>query len=74
MTNIALVPQRDVLQCRNRVSPDDACQTTQPLARDRISFMRHGGTAFLPFSEKFFHFENFRALKMTKLGCPAIDA
>ena len=34
------------------------------------------GMAELPlaFAEKFFHLQNFRALQMPELGCPAIDA
>src|SRR5205823_7853408 len=36
--------------------------------------MRHGRAAFLSFAKIFFHFQDFRSLKMTKFRCPAIDA
>jgi hypothetical protein len=36
--------------------------------------MRHGGAAFLAFAEKFFYFEHFSPLEMTKFGGPAINA
>ena len=67
------MPQRHVLQRNNRVSANDARQATQALVCNRIAFVRHRGAAFLAFAEKFFHFENFSALEVPKLGRPTID-
>src|SRR5947208_10106823 len=74
MTNVALVPESHVLQRNNRVTANDTRQTAQTLTRDRIAFMRHGGTAFLAFAKEFFHFEHFGTLEMPKFRSPTIDA
>ena len=36
--------------------------------------MRHGGTAFLAFAEKFFYFEHLSPLEMAKFRRPTINA
>src|ERR1043166_2449863 len=74
MADVALVPERDVLERDDRVAADDAGKSAQTLARDRVSLVRHGRTAFLAFAEIFFHLENFGVLEVTKLGRPTIDA
>src|SRR5205809_449956 len=72
--NVPLVPESHVLQRNNRVTANDTRQTAQSLTRDRIAFMRHGGTAFLAFAKEFFHFEHFGTLEMPKFRSPTIDA
>src|ERR1044071_2692153 len=74
MADVTLVPERDVLERNQRVAANNAGETAQPLARDRVALVRHGRAAFLAFAEIFFDLENFSALKMTKLGRPAINA
>src|SRR5215470_12698581 len=74
MTDVALVPKRHVLQRYDCVAADDARQTAQTFACDRIALVRHSRTAFLAFAKKFFHFENLSTLEMTKFGRPSIDA
>ena len=74
MADVALVPERDVLQRREGVSPHDTGESAQALAGDRIALVRHGRAAFLPGAKKFLHFEHFGPLQMPQLGGPAIDA
>src|SRR5437763_16123613 len=73
MTDVALVPKRHVFQRYDCVAANDSRQTIQTFACDWIAFVRHGGTAFLAFAEKFFYFQNLGALQMPKLCCPTID-
>ena len=73
VADIALVPQRDILQCGDGVAADNTGQPAQALAGDRIAFVRHGRAAFLSFGEKFLHLENFGALQMTEFGGPAVN-
>src|SRR5438067_8702507 len=73
MTDVALVPERHVLQRNNCVPANDARQTAQTLARDWIALVRHGRAAFLAFAKKFFDLQNFSALEMTKFCRPTID-
>src|SRR5437870_12390338 len=74
MADVALVPKGDVLKRDDRVAANDARQPAQPLARDRVAFVRHGRAAFLAFAEIFFNLEDFGPLEVTKLRRPAIDA
>ena len=74
MADVALVPERDVLQRGDGIAANDPRETAQAFAGDRVALVRHRRTAFLPVAEKFFHFENFGPLQMTELGRPAIDA
>ncbi len=74
MADVALVPKRHILQRDDRVAANHARQAAQTLTRNWVAFVRHGRATFLPFAKKFFHFENFRPLKVTELSRPAIDA
>ena len=62
MTNVALVPKGYVLERGQGIPAHHPGQTTEPLTRDGISFVRHGRATFLAFAKKFFDFENFSAL------------
>src|SRR5213082_2551341 len=73
MTDIALVPKRDVFQRRQRVPSHNSSQPTQPLTGYRIALVRHGRATLLTFAKKFFYFQNFSALKMAEFGGPAVD-
>src|SRR6202521_1096902 len=74
MADVPFVPERYVLQRRDRIPAQHPGETAQALARDRVSLVRHGRAAFLAFAKKFFHFEDFGALKMAEPGPPPIDA
>src|SRR5438034_5625887 len=74
MTDIALVPERDVLQRHNSIAANDTGQAAQPLTGNGIALVGHRRTAFLPFSKKFFNFQHFSPLEMTEFGRPTIDA
>src|SRR5437773_731948 len=74
MTDVALVPKGHIFQRHNCISANDPRQTAQPLVRDRVALVWHCRAAFLPFPKKFFQFENFSPLKMTKLSRPTVDA
>ena len=73
MTDVTLVPKRDVLHRCHRVPAHDSSQPTQPLPGNWIAFVRHGRAPLLAFAEKFFHFQNFSALKVSEFGSPAVD-
>src|SRR6185437_5669248 len=62
--DVALVPERDVLKSRLRVTADDARQAADLLRSNRVFLVRHGGGAFLLFAEVFLRLADFGALKM----------
>src|SRR5215469_9960021 len=74
MTDVALVPERYVLERDDSIPANYAGQSAQPLVGDRVAFVRHRRAAFLAFAEKFFYFQNFSPLEMPKFRCPAINA
>src|SRR5438132_7407459 len=74
MTDVALVPKGHIFQRHSCISANDPRQTAQPLVRDRVALVWHCRAAFLPFPKKFFQFENFSPLKMTKLSRPTVYA
>src|ERR1700730_18434514 len=73
MTDVSLMPQRDIFERRNRVTANDASQTTQTFSCNRIALMRHSRTPFLAGTEVLFEFAHFGSLQMAELGRPAID-
>src|SRR4029453_7509963 len=73
MTDIALMPKRDVFQRYKSIAANDTSQAAQPLTGNGIALVRHRRTAFLPFAKKFFHFQHFSPLEMTEFGRPTID-
>src|SRR5256886_13301648 len=74
MTDIALMPERDVLQRHNSIAANYTGQAAQPLTGNGIALVWHRRTAFLPFAKKFFNFQHFSPLEMTEFGRPTIDA
>src|SRR3989441_7298039 len=64
MRNIALVPERNVLESGLRVRAHHAGKSTDLLASNWIPLVRHCRRALLLFAEVFFGFSNFGALKM----------
>ena len=74
MRNVALVPERDVFQGGDGVAAQHAREAGQAFPSDGIALVRHGAGTFLAFGERFFGFQNFRALQMAKFHRPAFDA
>ena len=72
--DVALVPQRDVLVPRLRVSAQDAGQPGQPLGEDRVALVRHRGGALLAGSERLFDLADLGALEVADLGCESLQA
>src|SRR5438552_11656493 len=64
MRNIALVPERNVLESGLRVRAHHAGKSTDLLASNWIPLVRHRRRAFLFFAEIFFYFADFGTLKM----------
>ena len=73
MADVALVPQRDVLQCSDRVAAHEAREAAEFFAGDRVALVRHRGTALLAWRKVFLHFEHFGPLQVPELGGPAIN-
>ena len=71
--DIALVPERDVLEADQSRGPHDAGESADPLGDDRISLVRHGGGALLPASEGLLHLSHLRAGQMADLGREALE-
>src|SRR5438445_12446409 len=74
MTDIALMPERDVLQRHNSIAANYTGQAAQPLTGNGIALVWHRRTAFLPFAKKFFNFQHFSPLEMTEFVRPTIAA
>src|SRR5438445_11262063 len=68
MRNIALVPERNVLESGLRVRAHHAGKSTDLLASNWIPLVRHRRRAFLFFAEIFFYFADFGTLKMANLS------
>src|SRR5438132_10737350 len=64
MRDIALVPERNVLESGLRIRAHHARQPADLLAGDGIPLVRHRRRAFLFFAEIFFYFADFGTLKM----------
>src|SRR6266478_8701759 len=73
MTDIALMPKRDVLQRHKSIAANDTSQAAQPLTGNGIALVRHCRTAFLTFAKKFLHFQHFSPLEMPEFGRPTVD-
>src|SRR5436309_14009885 len=68
MRNLALVPERNVLESGLRIRAHHARQPADLLAGDGIPLVRHRRRSFLFFAEILFRFADFGALKMANLG------
>src|ERR687897_2731094 len=52
--DVALVPERDVLEADDRSRAHDAGESADPLGHDRVFLVRHRGRALLPAAERLF--------------------
>ena len=73
MRDVALMPQRHVLQRRHRIGAHHAGKAGQILRQHRVPLMRHGGGALLALAEIFLGLEHLGALQMPDLGGEPLD-
>ena len=66
--DVALVPQRHVLERRDRVAADHARQPADALAHDRVPLVRHRARALLPVGERLLHLADLGARQVADLG------
>ena len=69
--DVALVPQRHVLQRRHGVAAQQARQAGQVLAQDRVLLVRHRRGALLPLAERLLRFADLGALPVADLDARA---
>ncbi len=73
MTDIALVPQRDILEASDEVAAQDPGQTAQPFRGDGVAFVRHRRRTLLGGAKSLPHLTHFGALQMPHLGRDEFD-
>src|ERR1700722_9198541 len=73
MRNVALVPERDILQSRRYSRAYDPGKAGEILGQDRIALMRHGGGARLPLGEIFLGSKTARTLERADFGREPLD-
>ena len=71
--DVALVPQRDVLERRLSVPAQHAREPGDLLALDRVALVRHRARALLPGAERLFDLAHLRALQVPDLGREALQ-
>ncbi len=71
--NVALVPERNVLQGRGHVAAHHAGEAGDVLAQHGIALVGHGGRALLPFGEGLLRFQNLGALQVADLDREALQ-
>ena len=67
MRDVALVPERDVLERRVRVAAQQPRQPDDLLAADRVALVRHRRRALLPFGERLLDFADLGLLQPANL-------
>src|SRR3954469_995954 len=73
--DVALVPERDVLDARLRVAAQHAREAADALAHDRVALVRHRARALLlPRAERLLRLADLGALEMADLGRQALEA
>src|SRR4051794_21486652 len=73
--DVALVPQRDVLDARLRVAAQHAREAADALADDRVALVRHRARALLlPGAERLLGLADLGALEVADLGREALEA
>ena len=73
MRDVALVPERHVLQRRHHIGAHHACKPGDVLRQDRIALVRHRGRALLPFGEELLGLQHLGALQVTDFGREPLD-
>src|SRR6266542_308743 len=67
MRDVALVPERDVLERRHRVRANQPGESRDLLAADRVALMWHRGRAFLSLAERLLDFADLGLLQAANL-------
>ena len=73
MRNVALVPQRHILECWRDIAAHHPRKTGQVFAQHRIALVRHGRAALLAGREIFLRLKHFGALEVSDLGREPLD-
>ncbi|MNN31808.1 hypothetical protein D3C81_1455100 [compost metagenome] len=73
VADVPLVPQGDVLHCRDDRRADQTGQAGQVLGQDRVALVRHGRRALLALVEELLGFEDFGALQVADFHGQALD-
>ena len=71
--DVALVPQRDILQRRRHIAADHAREAGQILGQHRVALVRHRRAALLPGREIFLGLEHLGALQVADFGRQPLD-
>ena len=71
--DVALVPERDVLEPDERVGPHDARDPADALGRDRVALVRHRRRALLAAAERLLHLAHLGAGEVADLGREAVE-
>ena len=71
--DVALVPERDVLEADERGGAYDAREPADPLRDDRIPLVRHGRGALLAAPERLLHLADLGAREVADLGGEAVE-
>ena len=72
MRDVALVPQRHVLQRRGDRRADQPRQAGEVLGKHRVALVRHGRRALLPLGEELLRLAQLGALEVADLGRQAL--
>ncbi len=71
--DVALVPERDVLQRRRHHAAHQPGKAGEVLAQHRVALVRHGRRALLARREELLGFQHFGALQVADLGGEPLD-
>ena len=71
--DVALVPERDVLEADLRRAAHDAREAADPLGGDRIAFVRHRRGALLAGGERLLHLANLGAGEVADLEAEGVE-
>jgi two-component system, OmpR family, response regulator RegX3 len=66
--DVALVPERDVLEADGRGSANDAREAADPLGYNGVALVRHGRGALLALAEGLLHLPDLRPREVADLG------
>ena len=73
MRDVALVPQRHVLQRRHHIGAHHAREPGDVLRQHRVALVRHGRGALLALGEELLGLQHLGALQMADLGREPLD-
>jgi hypothetical protein len=74
MRDVALVPERDVLERRDAGRADDSRETAEVLGEDRVSLVGHRARPLLPDSEGLLRFADLAPLPVADVGREPLDS